>query len=1426
MSSSNKDEEELSPPEPPKITKTKVVDDPVQLQRQLDPPPPPPSKKKAEIPEKQSIISAKIQPSVGTRIGLQYVHEVTLEEGQPRLKYVVPMLKRRQQKTLQKDKHQFCKYGLIKLPDPTPNRKVDLDVTVPSPEISSAKVAPRRATPTASWAYPYPPTEEELQLKKPKSGIFINETEQPEKVTDYDSFDLLYSKTPRPSFARPGKQKRSKKRRASALGDITEGDEDKVGGGGKRRKKKKKKKKKGVEPEAEDKEPSLRDILLAMAEEELAEGMGEGEGLSIESYLTKQFRRKVSMISAATSYKSKDIRSLLSEEILEEPAVNKYIQKFRRDSEIKRYQPKKRKFKRGTLQSHSFTRMRQPHLRDFFFGSKEGSMHQGNENFPENIRNKQGLCMSVAAYCFSILKHPNLWTCENVDEILEIGNNLCLASLDKLHMHEMLNELKPDELLKYCVIGDKKIRFLVDEPEVSGQKAGILKTQDISLAIWKDKYYYMYDSRPRTKDLYRVSNGTAIMANFYDIPSMITVLLERSNFENWPFVIYTLKAFKVLNKDDPEVDSTVDLDVKSNYNIMDENKAVVQASFELGDKCFDFSRNKQSLAMATVCLVYSRITPPSAWHKTTLDKIMIIGNQLYLEIMECECIVDVRVDNLPAFFTIGPYIVEIYIYMNMYGDLMFKKCCCQLKSNLESFFERSTNGILQIGKFYLAVWKQRNMYYCFDPYSRNAEGLKCRDGAACVSMHSNLPSLVSTVAVNFDSNEYVFYLHAVKVCKIHRDPVQSSRFPRHLTMDDFPAEDFVKYKMKKSRKPATEKPVTVDYSALAMRRLLAGESPTSSIFEIGSTVESLGMDEIPPMVHKFPSRSVLKAHPKKTDVIADLDSPSLSDTQIEPPLPTQPKDDEIEFMDLDSFELTQEEIELQQFELDVGEGEDYIGGAGDYEGLGEGDYGEGEDDWYYVMNEYAQVGEFSLPKDVSRISEQINTDITYFPINRDVLYPTYMRGKQQMRRRLHFTKDKDEAGWEVYVPTEPTVTKSEELRKETNFIDLPDDTQIIRGTKNVVEFGKDVEYIAPFVCIMAAVVSKNELYAASKFRYDQVAKLEIPRITLGASHFKVLVEYIFDTYTRQNILELAIEKILFVRSDMGVLVTPTYACALFYKNHLYYMYDGFGSNEDIHSLATRIMYNKTKRESNEMIVYTRFVLSSIKVKTLHPSQDDVKQKKKKKKSKRKDDEAAREEAELDRMAGEDEGMASTGLTVNINVLTGKMENPCLFDDLARILDRLLVRSAPKKEDEEEGDEEEEKDKRKTATNIVGYQYKNGIYVVEGTKHLDDRQQISDELKPDHFACLCACLLLLTCPVKKWDTKKVNQVIDHGKHVFSHADDLEISERRTIKNVLIQRHFFDIIVKKLKIENWRDNKNLNTGESYTTKPPRECLTTDF
>lgn len=49
---------------------------------------------------------------------------------------------------------------------------------------------------------------------------------------------------------------------------------------------------------------------------------------------------------------------------------------------------------------------------------------------------------------------------------------------------------------------------------------------------------------------------------------------------------------------------------------------------------------------------------------------------------------------------------------------------------------------------------------------------KSRDGYSCVSMHSNLESLVDVITRNFDDKDSAFNLHALKVCKIQRDPVR------------------------------------------------------------------------------------------------------------------------------------------------------------------------------------------------------------------------------------------------------------------------------------------------------------------------------------------------------------------------------------------------------------------------------------------------------------------------------------------------------------------------------------------------------------------------------------------------------------------------------------------------------------------------------
>lgn len=352
------------------------------------------------------------------------------------------------------------------------------------------------------------------------------------------------------------------------------------------------------------------------------------------------------------------------------------------------------------------------------------------------------------------------------------------------------------------------------------------------------------------------------------------------------------------------------------------------------------------------------------------------------------------------------------------------------------------------------------------------------------------------------------------------------------------------------------------------------------------------------------------------------------------------QDEEIEFIDLDNYELTEEEKEAQQ----GGEGEGGEEKEDERESIKtksksfnklsleeeengaimEG--GEDEDDWFMVTSHFTQVGSNSLQ---NKMSQEVNTDFPLLEIPTEEFLP--------MSRNITQTAQKIfETDYDFALSPELEVTLSEELQKETNFISLLDDSQIILGTANISQYGSELEIMSPFVCIMATAVAKKyaidswstevidyvlkygaELFNSAHLRYDESYKLEIPKVSLGSTDYSIKVDYVFDNVIKHKILASSITNILFRHCSAGILVTPTYSCALFYKNNLFYLYDGFGNNEvgfgtgadnsgvaclvrfkDINSVTARIIHNKRKREQDQDIEYNRFVLSSCYVKQI------------------------------------------------------------------------------------------------------------------------------------------------------------------------------------------------------------------------------------
>ncbi|KAL3271892.1 hypothetical protein HHI36_022362 [Cryptolaemus montrouzieri] len=64
--------------------------------------------------------------------------------------------------------------------------------------------------------------------------------------------------------------------------------------------------------------------------------------------------------------------------------------------------------------------------------------------------------------------------------------------------------------------------------------------------------------------------------------------------------------------------------------------------------------------------------------------------------------------------------------------------------------------------------------------------------------------------------------------------------------------------------------------------------------------------------------------------------------------------------------------------------------------------------------------------------------------------------------------------------------------------------------------------------------------------------------------------------------------------------------------------------------------------------------------------------------------------------------------------------------------------------------------------VKAWKWYRRVGTIRGSKALKGRGVGENEIKQDHFACICACLMLIEVPIDKWDTVKVDFCLDQGK----------------------------------------------------------------
>lgn len=303
----------------------------------------------------------------------------------------------------------------------------------------------------------------------------------------------------------------------------------------------------------------------------------------------------------------------------------------------------------------------------------------------------------------------------------------------------------------------------------------------LKVVIWKDRIcYYIFDPAGRDSRAYsNFTNGCAALINVKDLDAVAEVLLARSVVEDQKFLLASVKVLKMVDEkcdEDFESDKELTQTEKAmmGYRILNENCAIVNANMHLGDKCFEDAKYRQALTIAVVAMTYAKISPPNTWFSKTLDKILRLGNKLYVDCVYPKVMIDITIDNIPNEITVGPYACEIIIYRERVKGQLFttKECLLNIRTGLEEIFNHEYNsGILEFNNYVLAVWRQKDMYYLFDPYPRTNDGLRSfKGGKACCFMLLNPETMADVFTTNWDYLPATtqFCIHAFKVLKLKK----------------------------------------------------------------------------------------------------------------------------------------------------------------------------------------------------------------------------------------------------------------------------------------------------------------------------------------------------------------------------------------------------------------------------------------------------------------------------------------------------------------------------------------------------------------------------------------------------------------------------------------------------------------------------------
>lgn len=181
---------------------------------------------------------------------------------------------------------------------------------------------------------------------------------------------------------------------------------------------------------------------------------------------------------------------------------------------------------------------------------------------------------------------------------------------------------------------------------------GVITAKNISVGIWKyEDYFFYFDSHSRGPEGYddckfsqeesqnsriqgatfyfpfSVDSGTACLMRLSSIPEL--ALQINSNFTIGKEEVYNIASVEAIFRERLP-DGTIKPEFKE-YKKLTEKKGILRSSFYQGDQeKFDVNADKQTFANLLMALAISKILPSHLWNKSTIDELLVQGNELYI----------------------------------------------------------------------------------------------------------------------------------------------------------------------------------------------------------------------------------------------------------------------------------------------------------------------------------------------------------------------------------------------------------------------------------------------------------------------------------------------------------------------------------------------------------------------------------------------------------------------------------------------------------------------------------------------------------------------------------------------------------------------------------------------------------------------------